>query len=330
MARVESLKKPNFPLPGAIITPHFGWPPPQVHGVPDPSPPESRSVFCRPPDALYVVSEPADVGTRLSAYDTVSVALLWLGNRGGTRYFFQKPDENVFLLGQDRTFDTLGNDVLTGGSGDDNLEGLGGNDILNGGGGSDVLIGGADNDNLDGGVGLDVAQYAASRSLLTVTNNNNGSFTIDAVASGEGTDQLVDVERLQLSDGVIALDLSGNAGQTYRLYQAAFDRTPDTPGLSVNVNVIDQGVSLHGLSAAFLISPEFIALYGANSSNETFLTALYANVLDRVPDTLGFNGWNNLLLNGQLDRADVLIGFSESPENIALVGSAIENGIFLG
>jgi hypothetical protein len=34
--------------------------------------------------------------------------------------------------------------------------------------------------------------------------------------------------------------------------------------------------------------------------------------------------------SGELDRADVLIGFGESPENIALVGSAIENGIWLG
>ena len=46
--------------------------------------------------------------------------------------------------------------------------------------------------------------------------------------------------------------------------------------------------------------------------------------------TAGFNGWNDLLTSGTLDRADVLIGFSESLENIALVGSAIENGIWLG
>jgi hypothetical protein len=31
-----------------------------------------------------------------------------------------------------------------------------------------------------------------------------------------------------------------------------------------------------------------------------------------------------------LDRADELIGYSESLKNIALVGTAIENGIWLG
>ncbi len=93
---------------------------------------------------------------------------------------------------------------------------------------------------------------------------------------------------------------------------------------------MDDGVSLLGLSAAFIVSAEFAVLYGVNPSNETLLTAFYANVLNRAPDPGGFNGWNDLLTSGQLDRADVLIGFSESLENIALVGSAIENGIWLG
>ena len=31
-----------------------------------------------------------------------------------------------------------------------------------------------------------------------------------------------------------------------------------------------------------------------------------------------------------MDRQAALIGFSESPENVALVGSAIANGIWLG
>jgi len=89
-------------------------------------------------------------------------------------------------------------------------------------------------------------------------------------------------------------------------------------------------VVLHDLSNGFISSAEFINLYGADSSNKTFLTALYQNVLSRDPDPGGFNSWNDLLTSGTLDRADVLIGFSESLENIALVGSAIENGIWLG
>ena len=153
-----------------------------------------------------------------------------------------------------------------------------------------------------------------------------GIITINGPA-GQGT--LADVDRVVFSDGRLAFDLDGNAGQTYRLYQAAFDRTPDVPGLTVNVGVFDDGASLKGLSNAFLISAEFVALYGADPSVDTFLTALYANVLDRAPDPAGFDSWSSLLASGQLDRADVLIGFSESIENIATVAPAIDSGIWL-
>ncbi|MFP6730555.1 MAG: M10 family metallopeptidase C-terminal domain-containing protein [Alphaproteobacteria bacterium] len=153
-----------------------------------------------------------------------------------------------------------------------------------------------------------------------------GVITINGPA-GQGT--LTDVDRVIFSDGSLAFDLDGNAGQTYRLYQAAFGRTPDVPGLTVNVGVVDDGLTLKGLSGAFLVSAEFVALYGADSTVDTFLTALYANVLNRAPDQAGFDSWNSLLESGQLDRADVLIGFSESGENITLVGTAIEDGIWL-
>ena len=128
----------------------------------------------------------------------------------------------------------------------------------------------------------------------------------------------------------LAIDSSGNTGQAFRLYQAAFSRAPDSPGLLHNASLMDNGLQLHGLSNAFIVSAEFISLYGADSSNTTFITALYANVLSRAPDEAGFNGWNSLLVSGDLDRADVLIGFSQSLENIALVAPAINDGIWFG
>ncbi len=93
---------------------------------------------------------------------------------------------------------------------------------------------------------------------------------------------------------------------------------------------MDSGLQLHDLSNGFIVSAEFIALYGANSSNATFIDALYQNVLGRGADPAGFSGWNDRLISGEWDRADVLIGFSESLENIALVAPAIDNGIWLG
>jgi len=210
-----------------------------------------------------------------------------------------------------------GNDILIGNESDNSLTGSAGNDTLTGNAGADTI---------DGGAGLDISAYSIASSAATTTVSDGVITTND----GSGADILTNVERLSYSDGFLAFDTTGAAGQTYRLYQAAFDRTPDTPGLSHNVNLFDNGLTLKQLSDAFLASAEFIALYGADSSNTVLLTAFYANVLNRAPDTGGFNGWNDLLTSGTLDRADVLIGFSESLENIALVGSAIENGIWLG
>jgi hypothetical protein len=64
-------------------------------------------------------------------------------------------------------------------------------------------------------------------------------------------------------------------------------------------------------------------LYGANASNSTFVAALYNNVLGRAPDPSGEDFWINSLTTGRMDRGDVLIGFSESPENNGRVNPTI-------
>ncbi len=50
----------------------------------------------------------------------------------------------------------------------------------------------------------------------------------------------------------------------------------------------------------------------------SFATALYQNVLGRAPDSSGLDYWTNQLNSGLQDRADVLMGFANSPENVAL------------
>ena len=125
------------------------------------------------------------------------------------------------------------------------------------------------------------------------------------------------------------MDLQGNAAQVYRLYQAALDRTPDASGLAAHVNALNHGLSLHDDAAGFVNSPEFALRFGGNTSDQTFVTALYKNVLDRAPDAAGYASWMNLLANHTLDRASVLIGFSESPENHGKVDPAILSGIHL-
>ena len=71
------------------------------------------------------------------------------------------------------------------------------------------------------------------------------------------------------------------------------------------------------ISSRFIDSNEFKSIYGTNPTNETFITKLYLNVLDRVPDNSGLDWWvDQLDNNSEKTWKKVLADFSESPENI--------------
>lgn len=199
--------------------------------------------------------------------------------------------------------------------GDDTQIGSSGNDLLGGFGG---------NDTIDGGAGTDVAYFSGARANYTVTRTETG-FTVSDSHGGEGIDTLANVERLQFADQWLALDIAGNAGSAYRLYKAAFDRLPDLPGLGYQMNALDTGLTLTQVAANFIASPEFQTTYG-NVTDAQFVTLLYQNVLDRAPEPEGLDYHVARLANGA-SRADVLVGFSESPENQLNVIGTIENGM---
>jgi uncharacterized delta-60 repeat protein len=209
--------------------------------------------------------------------------------------------------------------VFNGTSGDDTLIGSVGNDTLTGGDG---------NDSLTGGDGIDIAIYSGTRVSHTVTPAAGGPGVANLTVSGaaDGSDSLSGIERLTFDDGALAFDLDGNAGQTYRLYQAAFDRTPDTAGLSDWIRGMDTGMSLRTVASGFIGSAEFQHLYGANPSNTQFVDLLYANVLNRLADAAGYDYWLGQMQGG-MTRELVLIGFSESAENQAALLPIIQNGI---
>ena len=137
----------------------------------------------------------------------------------------------------------------------------------------------------------------------------------------------VGIDRLQFQNGTLAFDFDGTAGESYRIYQAAFDRTPDNAGLSYWIQSMDAGKSLLEVAAGFVASAEFAAVYGANSSNESFVSKLYENVLGRAGEAAGISYWQGEL-DGGASRAAVLAGFSESGENITGVAPAIADGIW--
>ena len=192
--------------------------------------------------------------------------------------------------------------------------------------GKDVISGTTGNDTIDGGADADTVIYSGAKSAYSITNNTS-SVTVSSGA--DGTDTLTNIERIQFSDMTVALDISGIAGQAYRVYQAAFNRTPDNGGLKYWIGLMDGGYALAGVASGFIASTEFKTLYGSNPTNELLVSKLYDNVLHRTPDEGGYNYWVGLLNTKKIDTISTLINFSESTENQAGVIGVIQNGINL-
>jgi hypothetical protein len=265
--------------------------------------------------------------------DTARVDLSRQGaTNGGVSTVAKGPDSNFYLVTQDiqggRGF--ISSQLLTfpDRQASEKLQGTPLPDQIWGEGGNDTLTGGAGNDSLDGGAGVDTVAYSGSKSNYTLTKGAS-TYTVTDRTGVDGTDTLTNIERLQFSDRTVALDISGTAGQAYRVYQAAFNRTPDNGGLKYWIGLMDGGYTLAGVASGFIASAEFKTLYGSNPTNELFVSKLYDNVLHRAPDTGGYNYWVGLLNTKKIDNISALINFSESPENQAGVIGVIQNGIDL-
>ncbi|CCK78715.1 DUF4214 domain-containing protein [Desulfobacula toluolica] len=108
------------------------------------------------------------------------------------------------------------------------------------------------------------------------------------------------------------------------LYNAFFNRTPDTDGYNHWMNQIADGMSRSSVLDGFTSAQEFINLcedYGikaTSSSNDTsvqgFVTRFYQQCLSREPDTGGLNHWTNSLYNGDQAGADLAESFIFSEE----------------
>ena len=190
--------------------------------------------------------------------------------------------------------------------------------------GNDYLLGSGSGAVLDGGAGLDTAFYTGARYSAQIGRQADGGATVGVYGQG-GADQLHGVERLLFADSAVALDIDGVGGQVYRLYQSAFNRSPDSAGLGFWMSYMDAGMSLRTAASAFVGSAEFARLYGSAPTDAEFVNLLYNNVLHRAPEPAGASFWLGHLAGG-LSRTDALVAFSESAENTAAVAAVIGNG----
>ena len=193
--------------------------------------------------------------------------------------------------------------------------------------GNDLFASSAGDDVWNGGAGLDVAAYRGAMAEYDIRAGATVMVS-DHAAGRDGADTLQGVERLRFADGMLALDtgVDGIAGQAYRIYQAAFNRTPDRDGVGFWISAMDHGQALPSVAAGFVQSAEFKALYGAAPSSASVVEKLYLNVLHRPGEAAGVAYWTGVLEHGGASVPQVLAGFSESAENVAALVGVLANG----
>ena len=226
-----------------------------------------------------------------------------------------------------------GHDTYIGSSATDVLIGFGGNDTLIGGSGTEQFEPGPGTNTIAGGSGADMVIFWGRSSEYSIVENSDGSITVtDSNPSRNGTDHITNVQTLYFGDNII-FDLTSTQAKIALLYQGALDRSPDMAGIvawekafstePASAQSADNFTALAGtpvsglpnLAYGFTTSAEFQRNYGALTDAQ-YVAQLYANVLDRPPDSAGLDQWVNALATGQT-REWVLVGFAESPEAYA-------------
>ncbi len=188
------------------------------------------------------------------------------------------------------------------------------------------------------GSGYNAVILAGDPSQYGVSVDGSGTLTLSDTASGKsytitGDHYLIfDNGAAGSNAGFENIDfvLQGSNAQVAALYNAALGRLPDLAGLEYYGDSFAAGtLSLHQTAVNFLASPEFQGRFtsaaqpaddgGAN--DQAFINQLYQNVLHRTP-AASETAYYVADLQGtqagvpQLDRAQLLVNFAASPENL--------------
>ena len=134
------------------------------------------------------------------------------------------------------------------------------NDYIYGFAGNDYLFGGVGDDYIDGGQGNDVAIFLGTFADYTITDNQDGTYSVSDHAEDywlrEGTDTLVNIESLSFSDRDVAL---GNASVISTII-------PTVSLPSVSNTRVDVSAKLESLKAGLANAPTLPSLMDAASS----------------------------------------------------------------
>jgi len=189
----------------------------------------------------------------------------------------------------------------------ENAVGGGGNDLLVGNAVANRLQGGGGDDEIDGGAGIDTAVYAAARAGYTVAKSGAGWRVSSA---SEGSDAMINVERLLFADGGLAIDTGGDGhgAQIAQILRAcfgsAFVQNPAVVG--IGLTLLDGGMPYATLVQAAIGLPQFEQLAGSRSHSDV-ARFLYRNIVGADPDAAMLQALVGALDGGVFTQATLAV-----------------------
>ena len=150
---------------------------------------------------------------------------------------------------------------------------------------NESFAGGSGNDTIDGGAGIDTSVYTGARARFNLTKISDGFYLTDNTGV-EGTDKLINTERVKFADQKIALDLSPqqNAGRALEFIGLmAPHLIHDSAVVGTILGLFDEGLTLLEVNQLALNVGLVNSIAGA-SSNLALAAMAFRNVIGQEAD----------------------------------------------
>ncbi len=193
---------------------------------------------------------------------------------------------------------------------------------------NDTIKGQPGIDYFDGGLGLDTVLYSGPLERYTVQKSGN-RYVVSEPTGSDDTDNLTNIERLQFSNGKLALDLDGNAGTAAKLIGTLLGKAAlqDKALAGLVIQLLDQNYSAETIVNLGLTTPTYLALAGS-PKHEDFVKLIYHNVVGVAPTPDAMAPFVSQLNQG-VSQASLALMAAETPllaTQIDLVG-LVQHGL---
>lgn len=186
----------------------------------------------------------------------------------------------------------------------------------------DTFINSLNNDNFDGGPGIDTVVYGLTSEHYQVSVDYSG-IEVKSTDLLEGTDWLVNIERLQFEDKAIAFDMTGNCGIAAKILGLVFGieaiQTPEYVGICLNY------LESENYSAAQLMHEALSIRLGSDAdSMPALISFLYERVTGLKPPESEIQKYSDLIYSGEYSGDTLALYASELYlTSIQLTGMAL-------